>query len=285
MRDYPAATDRWSELGHPPPNALSAARLELHYAAQPLAAAARSHLPAEPDDSHTSLTWSDDRGGRLVLCLPGEVRASLSFRDLSIETERGDGSALATLPLAGRTLGETLDALRRALASAVADRPLELPTYDLPPHPMSDGAAFEGVAPEARVELARWFANAAPLLEVLSRRTLGASPVRVWPHHFDIATLVTLDPPGGDPETARSINVGLSPGDPGDPSPYLYCNPWKIDPPADPPELEGGGTWHRDGWFGATLKAEALVSGRQPERAVAFLASAMAANRRLLEAF
>jgi catechol 2,3-dioxygenase-like lactoylglutathione lyase family enzyme len=51
------APARWEPTGAPPPPALAAARIELHWAAQPIAAAARALIAPAPDDRHTSLTW------------------------------------------------------------------------------------------------------------------------------------------------------------------------------------------------------------------------------------
>lgn len=81
-----------------------------------------------------------------------------------------------------------------------------------------------------------------------------ASAVRVWPHHFDIATLITLD--DGDAERARSVGVGLSPGDGGIPQPYFYVTPWPYPESKFGPKLPWNGYWHSKGWFGAVQRGE-----------------------------
>ena len=43
----------------------------------------------------------------------------------------------------------------------------------------------------------------------LEGKTLDAA--RGWPHRFDIGLLISFDP-AADPEEARSIGIGLSPG-------------------------------------------------------------------------
>lgn len=50
------------------------------------------------------------------------------------------------------------------------------------------------------------------------RVVLSPEP-RCWPHHFDLAVLFSLE--AGDPETARSIVVGVSPGDASFNMPYF----------------------------------------------------------------
>jgi len=109
--------------------------------------------------------------------------------------------------------------------------------------------------------------------------------VRCWPHHFDIATLIALDP-GMNPETARSIGVGLSPGDAGRPHPYFYVTLWPYPKDRELPALEGGGVWNTEGWTGAVLETPALlragIGEAQAEQAERFVESAIAACQALL---
>jgi hypothetical protein len=82
--------------------------------------------------------------------------------------------------------------------------------------------------------MARWFEAANDILEELKSRLadIGSGPgaVRCWPHHFDIATLLSLG--RGDPERAAAIGIGMSPGDAYYPQPHFYISPWPA-PPAD----------------------------------------------------
>jgi hypothetical protein len=150
----------------------------------------------------------------------------------------------------------------------------------LPVHPVSAGAPLSFTGPAA-AELERYYAGSDRLLRALRERNSGASPVACWPHHFDIATLIRLDP-GADPETARSIGVGLSPVDGGNPEPYFYVLPWPR-PAGDLPELDGG-RWHTGDWVGAVLDAKDFgANDGQCERIERFLNSAVAACHGLLE--
>src|SRR5207245_11690866 len=62
---------------------------------------------------------------------------------------------------------------------------------------------------------AAWFSNAGLSLGSIQRQMLGrqlaASPVRCWPHHFDLATLTTL--PARNADATGYVGAGLSPGD------------------------------------------------------------------------
>lgn len=186
--------------------------------------------------------------------------------------------SLIALPLAGKTLREALDALGAALAAAgVPARAIGEPDYGLPAHAEPEGR-FAAPDTPAATELCAWFHDAHGVAESTRAATSGASPVRVWPHHFDIATLVALD-------SERSINVGLSPGDEGIPDPYFYVTPWPR-PQSDPPPAPGAGRWHTEGWFGAVLGAERVTelsgAGAQQERVREFVGAATASARALL---
>ena len=83
---------------------------------------------------------------------------------------------------------------------------------------------------------------------------LNLSPVRCRPHHFDIATYVSLEE--GDAENARGVGVGMSPGDESYGQPYFYVNPWPKLGVDRLPELRFPGHWHTEGFVGAIATAE-----------------------------
>ena len=133
-------------------------------------------------------------------------------------------------------------------------------------------------------ELGRWFADADTMLRRIAAAIDGAEPVRVWPHHCDIASLIALDPelPA---EEARTIGFGMTPGDGSYPEPYWYVTPWPYPQHPDLPELAGGGAWHREGWMGAVLTGTRLVAAdasTQAGQVSTFLESAIGACRNML---
>lgn len=273
----------WEPLGTPPPHRLTDTRAQLHWAAQVLAGVATVHNDPAPDDSHTSLTW--DSRAQALLTAPGgggrRLRAGLRLSDLSLEVREAAGGIAATLPLAGHTLADAYAWMEDAVGG---EERLPRRTEEMPDHPVRSGAAFAADS-AALVELARWYGNAALVLEEVRRRHAGASAVRTWPHHFDIATLITLDA-DTEPERARSVGVGMTPGDSSYDEPYFYVRPWPTPAPPELPALDGGGRWHREGWLGAVLTGQALVAGApvadQRARVRKFLSSAVRGSRTLL---
>ena len=55
---------------------------------------------------------------------------------------------------------------------------------------------------------------------------------------------VSLDSGKGTVESARTIGVGLSPGDENISEPYFYVTPWPYPPPAKLPKLPEIGAWY-----------------------------------------
>lgn len=272
----------WKRLGTVSPSELSGARLQLHWAAQLVSAPGVSLLSPEEDYSHTNLVWDPELGvlsGRNVGSVP--LRAALVFEGLELlvlDAERERSS----MRLAGHTVRRGLSWLAQELAGD--DAALALPVHDMPSHPVGEGGVFSDAGARARSELAAWFANASSLILEVAADEATASPVRCWPHHFDVATLITLDA-GVGAEEARSIGVGFSPGDGSYDQPYFYVTPWPYPDVTHLPSLSGDMDWHTSGWTGAVLTAERLVSvppGEQERTARRALGRAVAASRELL---
>jgi hypothetical protein len=214
---------------------LNDTRLQLHWAAQIAAGVGRTVLPPQPDDSHSALTWSHDHRALV------QPQSGLRLHDLTLLLLR-DGAVVDLFALTGRTLDDGYRFYEERLGRAI-DRPGEAVPPD---HAVAHGAAF---APNGD-DLARFdrlYADAATHLEAFRAERPGASPVRCWPHHFDIASLVAL---GGE----HTIGAGFVPGDAQFPEPYWYVTPWPY--PEDRASFAplSQGFWNTEGWFGAVLR-------------------------------
>ena len=208
-------------------------RLQLHWAAQAAAGVGRTLLPPQPDDSHSAFTWSHELNALV------QLQSGLRLRDLTLLLLR-DGAVVGTFPLTGRTLDDGFRFYETHFGHA-----MQRPPEGMPDHAVVHGAAF---APNAN-DLARFdrlYAEAATILEEFRAARANASPVRCWPHHFDIASLVSF---GGE----RTIGAGFVPGDAQFPEPYWYVTPWPHpENRASLPALTQG-FWNSEGWFGAVL--------------------------------
>ena len=273
----------WRELGVFPPAEIGRARLQAHIALQPLVHITRAYLEPAADDSHNSFEWSQ----RLDALVTGQVRGgSLPFRlGLRISTlsvlliGRGD-TELGLFSLHGKTIADE----RNWLALRLAQGGLDWAVLDVPLHYSIESLGFSNkssfVVTEELTELSRYFANAAMVLEHVAETETGASPVRCWPHHFDIATLQWLKP------GKQSVGVGLSPGDEEFEQPYFYVTPSPVPAGGALPALRQGGKWHRGEWIGAVLSAQEIIengNARDQEHAVrSWLDEAAAAAKQVL---
>ena len=271
----------WARIGAVSAAALADDRLQLHHAAQIAVSAAISYLTARPDDSHTALSWSAALGALVTEPITGarQLRVGVRIANLTLHVLDERGETRQSYALAGRTIANAESWLRSTLAEAGLDetRFTSRKHYTIPAHPVASGAPFSARSAELQ-ELARYWSNAAGVLEHLVQTTPGASAVRTWPHHFDIATLIELSG-----EARRTVGVGQSPGDDSYAEPYWYVGPYPYPPIDALPPLAGVGHWHTKGWIGAALPASAYV-GAADQRAevVTFIESAVAACRSLL---
>lgn len=263
--------------------ALTDARRQTHHAAQFATAAGISFLPHQADDSHTNLEWIESLGALASHVVPGSrpFRIAVRVRDLSLLILDGNAAVISTLPLHGHTIADAADWIRAKLTDLGVDGRRYTLTrhYSIPVHPVADGAAFDTSDAAAFEQLGRWMACGAEELESLKAGTTGASDVRCWPHHFDIATLIDLG-------SGRSIGIGLEPGDAYYDEPYFYVNMYPY-PSADTalPRLDGDGTWHTHEWVGAVLAGSRVHAGDgQRTQITEFLTSAVGAARSLVTA-
>jgi hypothetical protein len=189
---------KWTPIGSISPENLVAAREELHQAVQLIAAAGKYLIPERPDDSQTSMTWNDQ-----LLALTGEVigagestlQIGLRMADVALLIIKSDVTISNELPLKGNTLVSTLEWMKNQINDSGIDSSgvsLQL-HYDLPAHSLKDGSSFLITNAEEYKEVALYFSNASHVLKAVSNMIPNASEVRCWPHHFDLATLITID--------------------------------------------------------------------------------------------
>lgn len=242
-------------------DALTTARQLCHTACQWPSLAARANLPAVADDSHSNLGWHIQHQALLSHSLGGNAtgqrnetslwRVGFCFADAALLWLR-DEQIEDRLPLSTPDKG-----LDNTSAPAWLDRHLSLvgldPTSSAElPYTLTapdNGANFAGVSAATKA-LGDRYAQAQQVFNsiVTAHRDIAVQPpqIRCWPHHFDLAVLFSLEE--GDPETARSIGLGLSPGDETYAEPYFYCSPWPAPQPASLPDPMAPWHWHTQGF-------------------------------------
>jgi len=203
----------------------SGARLVVHWAANVPASVASHVLAPEPDYGHTALRWRDGLG-LVSASIDGLFRVGLDLSRAEVFVARNQ-DVVSSFGLAGQGLQTAVSRLQKMLGAAggpTGEGDAQVLDLTRPHHPVADGQSFE-IDPAQWRLLADWFGFAARRLERVRAQHETASALRCWPHHFDIAALWTLDE-HPDPETARSVGIGLSPGDESIEDPYFYVLPW-----------------------------------------------------------
>ena len=263
----------WYDVFRTETGSLAEARLQAHHAAQVAAAPGATLLADKDDHSDRNLEWVA-RLGSLVGRPVGRLQAGLRVGDLSWVVVR-DGDIVDAHQAHGYTVAQGLGWLRAAWrAAGGADTVFRVPGYDIPEHRVAHDGLF-GDLPDAELhQLTAWLANADLVIRDIARAQ-GGEAVRVWPHHFDMASLIVLR---GEGEDMTSIGVGFTPGDEWIAQPYFYVNPWPHPEPDDLPDLPVG-DWHTGGSTGAVLTG-ADVDGEATVRR--FIEAAIGVERRLL---
>lgn len=281
------ADDRWEMISEVRPENLVDGSLEMHWAAQYVAAMGQTFVEERSDDSHRAMTW--DSTGRMFVGEPFAgaypFRVALRPEDLTLLLIDRTDEALGSLPLAGKTRDEGFEWLSIGMATYLGGSPPRIgrPDWTMPDHAVRSGEPFSTSNDADRRTLAALYGTAADLIgEIVSDRD-DASTIRCWPHHFDIATLITLETDeSGD--AAKTIGIGMAPMGGGYDNWYWYVSPWPYPDESALPDLARG-EWQTIGWTGAVLMGEVIAALPAEDRESAvrsFLAEAVDASIRAL---
>jgi hypothetical protein len=260
---------KWKSLRPIERGRLSQARLAAHYAAQWLARAARAYIPPAADDSHTNLGWDHALGGFATHPLPDGSRLALRITDMTLLLSGAHDGEQAL------SLRDRNDAHIRAwLAPQLSARGFDpaaldkISPYEMPAAPIATGGRYllNGLEP-ALGELAGWYDNASRALDAIRQELvasgLRAPPVRCWPHHFDLDTLIYFDA-----QNTRSMGAGFSPGDDDYDEPYFYVSLYPAPDVATLPALPIG-RWHSHHFTAAVATSGHIMTESDQGAAVA----------------
>ena len=258
----------WIELKNFSKELLSEARKQLHQAVQLPAIAGRCLNPKDPGDNFAALTW--DINNNLLTSQQfeeSEFRTALDMSAFKLVIINEKNEPTNFLNLNSKTYNEAFNWLSESLKQLGFDAnklSKSLP-YQIPEYPTATGAPFKYNSPEAFNKLENYFVNAAFILEKISKGKKDISEIRCWPHHFDIAALITVES-NPDSEKSKSIGVGLSPGDESYSEPYFYISPWPYPENKDDLPKLNYGHWYKQGWFGGILTASEITSTRSASK-------------------
>ena len=226
----------------------------LHLAAQYLAALGIQYVTPQADDSHSNLGWSTANASLNTHTFNGgKSYAALSFRTLTLEWYNNNQLA-ASLPLSGKTHKEIVGWVSQQAQQAGIEKAYNYTFhYELPYAKMTDDYQYK-IDNQAELD---------SIIELLDTAQLGintyldnknlSSPVRVWPHHFDLGAYFTVI-------TGLSLGIGLAIPDSLSTNHYFYVSGYQnnesIDPEGFKPLTKG--VWAPKGWNGALLDSAGI---------------------------
>lgn len=249
---------------------LRAIRKELHQAVQLVSLVPRYLLPHDPTDGTASLIWNEKNKELESIPVENEekleIHAGLSFSKFELYLATKE-TKICSLPLEGKSTQDGLKWLKDELekialpANKIAfDLPYEIENYDYSKSLKTDKSAL--------MEFSRLYQNTNQMLLTLVTEWEKAYDIRCWPHHFDLATLITVETDEND-EILKSIGVGLSPGDEGIDEPYLYVNVWpNVDSSILSKHPLPAGNWNKDDWAGAVLTYSQLLNQQDQQQSL-----------------
>jgi len=264
--------NQWQPVQYSDTVALHQTTQQLHHAAQFIAMIGQSYLPPQDDDSHTNAEWLPQQNalaGDWVTGGKDTFRVAVSYPDFALQILLENDIVGGSFSLDGHTFEEA-EAWLKGQVSALeleGSKLQRIQHYDLPDHPISNGAAFELKDKKHLQELANWRTNAHLLLQNFTEKFEHASPVRTWPHHFDTGSYipVAFDEQGN---ATKSIGIGLAIADEGIKELYWYVNHFAKDLDIDytkRPDIPNPGYWQGEEHLMAVLPASAVIEASQKQ--------------------
>lgn len=256
---------------------------ELHQAVQLIAATSKSLLEAKDDDSHTNLGWNSESNTVYGRTLPDGFSLGLAVPEMELYWIDGGQPSASFFPLRGKTVTEAQSWIHETLNEDVN----WAMHYDIPDHPLQQGAIFTGEPKTAFADWANWRHNGQLFIAAYAEHFEHASDIRIWPHHFDSGSYIPQehDEQGG---ALNSISLGLGMADTYCGGPYFYITHWsreELTYPEDLPALAAG-QWNRKDFIGAILPLSDLLDLQDTDAQIdllnQFFASGIAASFSLL---
>jgi hypothetical protein len=227
----------------------------LHIAAQYLAAAGKSYLDHQSDDSHTNMGWNSEAGCFHTdpLGTYSDHMLALNLESFSLDFVNLDFDVVETLYLVGTNhigivnwIGEKANALE---VGELYEFDLH---YELPYDELWGDLMFAEPDMNELQRIAEIRTLAVQALDHVKSVLDCDVSIRTWPHHFDTAIAIPLH--GGE----HSIGLGLAIADLMHEDDYFYASGWSSDGSLSLEDMEeiDDGTWMAPAWNGAVMPYE-----------------------------
>ena len=242
--------------------------LQQHQAAQYLALVGKHLIHQQADDSNTNMQFVADENLFLGNELPNGFKVALSLSDLTLCIRDKNKKPLKSIPLYGKTKQEVFDELKQVLSDLGVDSSnfKNKLHYDIPPHPLDEGAVFKPEDEKYTNECIAYRHNAKIVLNEAAKKFQNPELIRIWPHHFDTGAFFPISK-NEKGELLQSIGIGWAIPDGMIDEPYYYLSFWseKALPNRDGFSALDSGKWMMPNWNGAVLKNSEISSHKTAE--------------------
>ncbi|MFT6981459.1 MAG: hypothetical protein ACJAUD_000222 [Crocinitomicaceae bacterium] len=227
---------------------------QIHLIAQYLSAAGICFLDKKEDDSHTNLGW--DAENKRLATHPfgtGNHQVGLNLASLKLEW-LNNGEATSTIDFQSTTHSEILNWFKMQVEKHSIGAAYQYDFhYELPYPSISENDTFI-IDPTNSLKFAEELSTAQTSFETFLSENDLKSPIRVWPHHFDLGIYTQLDSSG-----SVFLAAGLAVADTLVDGLYYYAAGYKDGEEIVTESFSGldKGDW-RSNWNGATLASEGI---------------------------
>jgi hypothetical protein len=237
----------------------------------------------QDDWSELSLSW--ESGALISGPIEGGHTLKYDPAKLTLKFLNGFLEDSSTYQFHSKTIDDAVSWLKEMANGCGLDSgKINLDKSKFPDGPVKDGEPFT-ISPSSPelLEMTRYYTNAAIALTKTQEDAPNPTPVRIWPHHFDMDTVQKF---GGEYKPEAQVGRGFSPGDGSYSEPYFYVNLWPYPTLDEIMEITGPGFWHKKGWTGRVLTASEIKSQNdaqtQMETTLSFLNLGYASCEKLL---
>ena len=260
----------------------------LHHATQLVGMFSNSFLPKQLDDSQSNLGWSSEKNS-IVSHVVSDTIAFLDIKNWEWKLVNDKTNKQFQTEIAGKTKSEAFQWFKSNLHKLGFDQDNfeYFKHFSLPYHEIDNGVSFVNLSSTIRNTLTKMQTNASIALhECIESLGLGTlSPVRIWPHHFDMASLIIIET-DVDHNPTKTIGIGWAMPDDEIDEPYFYTNHWikKEERNYDNlPSLNSCGKWHTSSWVGITIKySDILNATNQYETIKEYFTESIRINKQIL---
>lgn len=252
--------EKWNPVDFDFSESLKRSIGQQHSATQLLALTGRYLLAQQPDLSNIAMQFNLETGRIEGNFIHSKIKVALDLRRLKICFIDGNKTLIDAFELEGKRFSDAFSELKRTLQKqGIETDKLELfQPYPLPSEGLTNNR-FQELDFVTLEQSARLRANAQQILEAIKNRFEVVQPVRIWPHHFDTGSFISVTE-NEKGEATKTVGFGWAIPDSMINEPYFYTSFWSDSelPKKFAAAPLAKGEWKVPDWNGAVLAHSTL---------------------------